>query len=208
MLAIENTAFAADLAYSVGAVHQRDTVHAAESQDETSVDSPDDLLLLLWCEGINMGIVHGVGVFGQSALKVFDSAILLNLRRIEVGDWGRHGWEYKQGSLLMGLLGQELDELWQMEGLRDWGIRCLLVRILLLWLHTPIVTTYSHRHTGRNSSSAAFDGKSHHRSTRYVQVYHRRADKRATNIKEEERGEVGLPRVEFSRYSRFSVSRE
>lgn len=55
-----------------------------------------------------------------------------------------------------------------MEELRDWGIRCLLVRILLLWLHTPIVTTYSHRQNGRNSSSAAFDGKCHRRSTRYV----------------------------------------
>jgi hypothetical protein len=24
---------------------------------------------------------------------VFDSNVLLNLRRIEVGDWGRHGWK-------------------------------------------------------------------------------------------------------------------
>ena len=92
MSAIENTVMiAVGFAYGVGAVHQRDTVHAAESQDETSVDSPDDLLLFLWREGIDVGIVHGIGVFGQSALKVFDSAILLNLRRIEIGDWGRHG---------------------------------------------------------------------------------------------------------------------
>lgn len=94
MLAIENTrAIAAGLAYGVRAVHQRDTVHATESQDETPVDSSDDLFLLLWCEGIDVGIVHGIGVFGEGALEVFDSTILLNLRRIEVGDWGRHGWK-------------------------------------------------------------------------------------------------------------------
>ena len=34
-----------------------------------------------------------------------------------------------------------------------------------------MVTTYSHKHTGRNSSSAAFDGKCHRRSTRYVKVF-------------------------------------
>ena len=54
---------AVGMAYGVGAVHQRDTVHATESQDETSVDSPDDFLLLLWCEGIDVGIVHGIRLF-------------------------------------------------------------------------------------------------------------------------------------------------
>ena len=94
MSAIENTVMiAVGFAYGVGAVHQRNTVHATESQDETPVNSPDDLLLLLWCEGIDVGILHGIGVFRQRALKVFDSSILLNLRRIEVGDWGRHGLE-------------------------------------------------------------------------------------------------------------------
>jgi hypothetical protein len=84
-------------------------------------------------------------------------------------------------------------------------IRCLLVRILLLWLHTPMVTSYSHRHTGRNSSSAAFDGKCHRRSTRYVQVYQRRADKRATSENKNQSG--ASPAWRLALDSRFSCFR-
>jgi hypothetical protein len=46
----------------VGAVHQRDAVHASECQDQASVDSPDDLLLLLRGEGIDGIVVDDVGV--------------------------------------------------------------------------------------------------------------------------------------------------
>jgi hypothetical protein len=46
----------------VGAVHQRDAVHSSERQNKTSVDSPDDLLLLLRGEGVDCIVVDGVGV--------------------------------------------------------------------------------------------------------------------------------------------------
>ena len=88
---------------------------------------------------------------------------------------------------------------------RTGGFGCLLVRILLLWLHTPMVTTCSHRHTGRNSSSAAFDGKCHRRSTRYVQVYQRRADKRATSENKNQSG--ASPAWRLALDSRFSCFR-
>lgn len=74
--------------YSICPVHQRDTIHSSEREDEAPVDSADNFLLLLGREGVDVGVVDGFRVVRDGALEVLDMAVLL---RIVIDDGGRHG---------------------------------------------------------------------------------------------------------------------
>jgi len=64
----------------VGTIHQTDTVQETKSQDQATVNSPDNLLLLFRGESLNTGIVDLVGCSVSSSvhlLEVVDGDILL-----------------------------------------------------------------------------------------------------------------------------------
>lgn len=56
----------------VRAVHQRDSIHEAQRGDQTEVDAPDDLLLLLRSESIDVRLIGEVGLLRDGLLEVTD----------------------------------------------------------------------------------------------------------------------------------------
>jgi hypothetical protein len=60
----------------VGPVHQGDAVHAAKNRDQSVVNFPQDLFLLLWCEGIEALFVDDSRVVRVDTLEGLDLALL------------------------------------------------------------------------------------------------------------------------------------